>query len=292
MEKDNEAKGEWNSYYALNWEYDPRAVTRWNTDPKPTAGVSPYAVFNGNPILYTDPLGDSGINPIMPRHPIEKPSDAGYLLYNVIGTVVNGVQALVTKGGDYVQAASKADPVAGINNQVSSDYNSVKGFVNSQIDYFKKTPNKQIAADAKAFFTNPDNYFNAAEQVIGGVLSFRNFSLGTDASFAKINVAKDFSLKSSTVAEEGVQYTKSSLKLGQEMHQAYKVGAEGIKEFRLPSGRRIDFLDIKNSTIYELKPFNPRAIKAGENQLNIYMKELQSMPQFKGINWKTVLDTY
>ncbi len=34
------------------------------------------------------------------------------------------------------------------------------------------------------------------------------------------------------------------------MHKAYKAGMIG-KEFRLPSGRRIDFLDIKNSTVYE-----------------------------------------
>ena len=52
------------------------------------------------------------------------------------------------------------------------------------------------------------------------------------------------------LAKSGIQYTKSSLKLGQKMHKAYKAGMIG-KEFRLPSGRRIDFLDIKNSTVYE-----------------------------------------
>ncbi|MDR1682140.1 MAG: hypothetical protein LBS25_01955 [Candidatus Symbiothrix sp.] len=95
-----------------------------------------------------------------------------------------------------------------------------------------------------------------------------------------------------TVGKTGTQFTKSNLKLGQQMHKSYKVGADGIKEFRLPSGKRIDFLDIKNSTIYELKPFNPRAMQQGQRQLNMYMQELQTMPQFKGINWKTVLDTY
>jgi len=99
-------------------------------------------------------------------------------------------------------------------------------------------------------------------------------------------------------AKTGVQYTKSSLKLGQEMHKAYKVGANGVKEFRLPSGKRIDFLDINNSTIFELKPFNPRAMKAGQNQLNMYLEEIQSPatllkhPELRGINWKTVLDPY
>jgi hypothetical protein len=80
------------------------------------------------------------------------------------------------------------------------------------------------------------------------------------------------------------------------MHKAYKAGVEDgvnrIKEFKLPSGRRIDFIDIPNSTLYELKPFNPRAMKAGENQLNIYKKELESIPRFKGIEWKTLLDKY
>lgn len=101
----------------------------------------------------------------------------------------------------------------------------------------------------------------------------------------------------SSVAKGGVQYTKSSLKLGQQMHKAYHAGEIG-KEFRLLSGKRIDFLDIKNSTIYELKPFNPRAMQQGQRQLDMYLKELQSpamlqkYPEFRGIQWKTVLNTY
>ena len=92
-------------------------------------------------------------------------------------------------------------------------------------------------------------------------------------------------------------YTKSNLKLGQQMHKAYHAGEIG-KEFRLPSGRRIDYLDINNGIIYELKPNNPRAIKQGERQLRMYYEELQNpatiqkFPMLKGINWKTKLDTY
>lgn len=93
-------------------------------------------------------------------------------------------------------------------------------------------------------------------------------------------------------ATEVPQYTKSSLKLGEEMHKAYKVGADGIKEFRFSSGERIEFLDINNRTIYELMPFNPRAMKAGQKQLDMYLKELQTIPEYKGFTWKTVLDTY
>jgi hypothetical protein len=80
------------------------------------------------------------------------------------------------------------------------------------------------------------------------------------------------------------------------MHKAYKAGlADNVntfKEFVLPSGKRIDFLDVKNGIIYELKPNNPRAILQGQKQLQMYMQELQGMQKYQGIQWKTVLDTY
>ena len=43
---------------SLFWEYDSRITRRWNTDPKPNVAISPYNCFQGNPIWYSDPLGD------------------------------------------------------------------------------------------------------------------------------------------------------------------------------------------------------------------------------------------
>ena len=43
---------------AMYWEYDARTAMRWNTDPVVMPGLSPYATFEGNPILYSDPNGD------------------------------------------------------------------------------------------------------------------------------------------------------------------------------------------------------------------------------------------
>jgi hypothetical protein len=99
------------------------------------------------------------------------------------------------------------------------------------------------------------------------------------------------------VVEAGTQYTRSSLRLGQDMHKAYKADVvdplNGLfKEYRLPSGRRIDFLDINGGTVFELKPFNPRAMRAGERQLEAYAEELRSIPEFSGRDWTKALEVY
>lgn len=93
---------------------------------------------------------------------------------------------------------------------------------------------------------------------------------------------------------EGVQFTKSSLQLGQEIHKLYKLAevVEGvaIKEFRGIPGIRPDFVNFATKTIYELKPFNPRGLRSGAKQLEKYRKAFEK--RFPGTQWKTVLDTY
>jgi RHS repeat-associated protein len=60
QEMDNEITGQTGTLTtAMFWEYDTRLGRRWNLDPKPTASVSRYACFNGNPIWFSDPLGDT-----------------------------------------------------------------------------------------------------------------------------------------------------------------------------------------------------------------------------------------
>jgi len=58
-----------------------------------------------------------------------------------------------------------------------------------------------------------------------------------------------------------------------------------VKEFVLDSGRRPDFVNFFNKTIYELKPNNPRSIKLGYKQLEAYRAEL-------GAGWSIHLDLY
>ena len=88
-------------------------------------------------------------------------------------------------------------------------------------------------------------------------------------------------------------YTKSSLELGKKVHKEYKAkdinDTSKFKEYVLPSGKRVDFIDFDTKTVYELKPNNPNQIKKGKGQLENYLKEIEE--KF-GKGWKAILDTY
>ncbi len=58
QEKDDEVAGAGNTMTAMFWEYDARLGRRWNIDPKPITGISEYACFANNPIVFRDINGD------------------------------------------------------------------------------------------------------------------------------------------------------------------------------------------------------------------------------------------
>ncbi len=82
---------------------------------------------------------------------------------------------------------------------------------------------------------------------------------------------------------------------GQKIHRLYKAGMEDnittFKEYVIKGTRKkVDFLDIANGVIYELKPNNANAIAKGWRQARGYSAELKKL--FPGINWTIVVDTY
>lgn len=62
QEKDDEITGVQGSHYTAQfWEYDARIGRRWNVDPKSKTPISPFSVFDLNPIANTDNDGDSTV---------------------------------------------------------------------------------------------------------------------------------------------------------------------------------------------------------------------------------------
>jgi RHS repeat-associated protein len=143
------------------------------------------------------------------------------------------------------------------------------------------------------------------EATVGGIKSAGDkLEAGESLSVGDVaGVALDFAglIPGGAIAKGAVKgakvvngFTKSSLKIGQEMHNAYKLGDRidgvAIKEYGKIPGIRPDFVDLNTRTIYELKPNNPRAIKAGEKQLQRYKSAFEA--HYPSTSWKTVLDTY
>ncbi|OQM47399.1 type IV secretion protein Rhs [Anoxybacillus sp. UARK-01] len=96
------------------------------------------------------------------------------------------------------------------------------------------------------------------------------------------------------IVKVGRQYTKSNFKLGRQMHKKYMAHLHDpkkgrIKEYNRIQGVRPDFVDFNTRTIYELKPYNPRAIAQGKRQLKKYKRIFE---QKRGGKWKTVLHVY
>ena len=99
---------------------------------------------------------------------------------------------------------------------------------------------------------------------------------GTIRDGVKIQKATDFTSDAKNVIDSldhtgGI--TKSSAAAGRKIHAGYKTNYADIKGMykEYPKcGNRMDFVDINNRIIYELKPNNPRSINQGIKQLKRY----------------------
>jgi hypothetical protein len=78
---------------------------------------------------------------------------------------------------------------------------------------------------------------------------------------------------------------------GRQAHADANYGPGFQNEFTLPSGRRVDGINFDTRTVVELKPNNPRAIRAGERQVSGYVDELNA--EFPGSTpWTGRVETY
>jgi hypothetical protein len=69
----------------------------------------------------------------------------------------------------------------------------------------------------------------------------------------------------------------AATRAGREAHKLWDPGKGFQKEFRLPSGRRPDAVNFETKQVLELKPNKPKAIRAGERQVQRYVDELNEV---------------
>lgn len=198
--------------------------------------------------MFSDPLGDTvgpGVRiPMIDRIPSGGSIKAGVgnLLYNTLAGGANMVTGALNSTADYI-STTYSGGLPGLMNKVDDAYRSVTDFVGGQYNYFANTPNAQIKADTKQFFSNPDNYFQAVEQaaVIGGAwkfsLSFNQTTLATPtASDVSVSTAATSRFDDAfNITTRETSLSTSGLKLSRHLEQLEKYGTAGFKE--LESGR-------------------------------------------------------
>ena len=92
--------------------------------------------------------------------------------------------------------------------------------------------------------------------------------------------------------ECGPSSSVKSMQKGQEVHKKWNYGQNDKtfkKEVTIPGAGRADAVDFTNRIVYELKPNNARAIRAGWRQLNKYAGALEKT---YGGSWIKILITY
>ncbi|HNA61578.1 MAG TPA: RHS repeat-associated core domain-containing protein [Rhabdochlamydiaceae bacterium] len=287
--------------------YDP-SIGRWITpDPAgPIDGPNLYAFAHNNPLSWTDLFGLAA--------EMNASQDSEYLKYfkgeyespcacEAHRTCKRGGDTRNAFGGIILGAVKYGVPIL---KGLAEQYSTL-----SMDDFYDRFSIEERIMIQEAIEKTWQDIEQSAEDWIVGTFDFdptsktsKNFQAGAYYGLSALDFFRPnlknprhfFSAPTRTVIESELRYTKSNLRLGQQVHKAYRANEvilrKKVKEYVLPSGKRIDFLDIENGKVYELKPNNPRSIKLGQQQLKNYVEELKTVPRLQGIDWETILETY
>jgi len=230
--------------------YDPR-IGRWlgiDALAEDYLNVSGYTYVMNDPIGLYDPDGMQLLNPTnFVGAPV---TTGGAAAPGVLAGAGYGVLSLGNAVLPYLlnnTAPDKITNYSGYHAPPSAVQPSITAAAASSLFY--AVPVTGPAAES-GYYLQKGDYINSIVSESYALIDLFSFGSGTAVRSSLIRTTEFLERNLSTTLEKeaiqtGFQYTKSNLKLGNEMHLKFHAGEHG-KEFRLPSGRRIDFLDMTN----------------------------------------------
>jgi RHS repeat-associated protein len=170
-ENDNEVKGEANQQDYGMRIYDPRIGKFLSVDPltRQYPFYTPYSFAGNKPIYALDLDGAEELPYWKKAESSNTVEHVANFLYNAVGSVYNGIAGTWNSGVKYTKTAS-SDGFSGLVNQVNDDYKEIKDGIVSDIKNTK-------ASD----FLNTENYWNAAEDFAGILLTRKVIQVSTSA---------------------------------------------------------------------------------------------------------------
>jgi RHS repeat-associated protein len=261
--------------------YDP-VIGRWGS-------VDPLSEINRrwSPYGYAvdDPIGKIDVDGMYDQALVDK--------WRKEALRADGFQDGQIGSGDLKKAGEKSKQA-----QPKLKSNQQKQALRLSPDWAYSIPIYGEAAMTNDSFQNGD-YWDAAVHQVTGVLEAFTLAESEAVSLwdSFVGLFKKRAASTTTTAVEGLVAVNGetvATALGRRMHNAYKAdlvnNVTTFKEYVIPNSlKRVDFIDFNTRTIYELKPNNSRALKAGAAQLAEYKRLIEQ--EFGGV-WRTVLDKY
>jgi hypothetical protein len=142
------------------WMYDSRTQRRWNLDPRPTTGYSPYGTFGGNAVWNKDIKGDTIINSVGAGNPAHARVDSAIAdvrrknpdMYNYLNTL------RVARNGNTFTFLSPGD--AGYANAQDVTININEGNIDEMTAEEEERLYKQSPNGGTRVFTAASNHLN------------------------------------------------------------------------------------------------------------------------------------
>ena len=301
QERSDEIAGAGNHTTAEFWEYDTRTGRRWNRDPQGKDNESPYLAFGGNPVYFSDPLGNEGEHKANQTGATVTSLDKNQISSAVYSALISIHTNTVYDRSYFVTSSTPADkmPYLGVDlyDQTPNGYlqNMYGLTINQAYDFVKTYRNYYNMFGTLGMWWGSKEKMEALFKAMGQVSPEKQYEIANafiSDFYAKNERWQQLSKAGVTFGNILMLYGGQELNVGNEVKGAFKsnIGASSSKGVNIPVGA-VKFSEEATAAVNKLGvPVEVISVtngvadlpiyymtKASVSDLNIVFRELKSL---------------